>query len=92
MTHSARLANSYFGQWELYIVTEGHADDWPTHCFDRTSPIPTLGERTAALAALGYVAADGAVWEWTEMTDGDTDGVDLLASFDIRQVAAGEGR
>ncbi|WP_404958938.1 DUF6303 family protein [Streptomyces sp. 147326] len=86
MTQSARLANSYFGEWEIYIVTADPADDWPTHCFGRTSPIPTLAERTAALTGLGYEAADGAAWEWMELPNGDMDTVELLASFDVRLV------
>ncbi|MGW7457037.1 DUF6303 family protein [Streptomyces sp. NPDC054797] len=86
MTYSARLANSYFGEWELYIITEGHADDWPTHSFGRTSPTPTLAERTAALAGLGYEAEGGAAWEWMELANGDMDSVELLASYDVRPI------
>ncbi|MGY4392128.1 DUF6303 family protein [Streptomyces sp. TE12347] len=89
MTHSARLANSYFGEWETYVVTADPADDWPTHSFGRTSPIPTLAERTVALAGLGYEAADGAAWEWMEMDNDYTDAVEFRGSFDVRPVGEG---
>ncbi|MFE1415333.1 DUF6303 family protein [Streptomyces sp. NPDC058746] len=86
MTHGARLANSYFGEWEIYIVIEGHSDDWPLHSFGRTSPTPTLAERTAALAGLGYEAVDGAAWEWIEMDSADTDAVEFRGSFEVRPI------
>ncbi|WP_051892506.1 DUF6303 family protein [Streptomyces erythrochromogenes] len=84
MTYSAILANSYFGEWEIYIITEGHSDDWPLHSFGRTAPTPTLAERTAALAGLGYQAVDGAAWEWIEMDNNDTDAVEFRGSFEVR--------
>ncbi|MFF7300282.1 DUF6303 family protein [Streptomyces sp. NPDC008265] len=86
MTYSARLANSYFGEWEIYIAIEGHSDDWPLHSFGRTAPTPTLAERTAALAGLGYEAADGAAWEWIEMDNDDTDAVEFRGSFEVRPI------
>ncbi|MFJ8161180.1 DUF6303 family protein [Streptomyces sp. NPDC096136] len=92
MTYSARLANSCFGEWEIYIVTDGPAHNWPACDFRRTQPIPTLAERTAALADLGFGAADGAMWEWIEMDNGDTGDVALLAAFDVRPIAQGPER
>ncbi|KOY56331.1 DUF6303 family protein [Streptomyces sp. XY332] len=86
MTHSARLANSHFGEWEIYVVTDGPTLGWPACDFRRTQPIPTLAERTAALADLGYEAAAGAVWEWMEMDNGDTGDVALLAAFDVHPI------
>lgn len=86
MTHSARLANSQFGEWEIYVVTGTAAHDWPACDFRRTQPIPTLAERAAALADLGYEAAEGAVWEWMEMDNGDTGDVALLAAFDVCRI------
>ncbi|MFB6807449.1 DUF6303 family protein [Streptomyces sp. NPDC056387] len=83
MTHSARLTNSPFGEWELYVVTDGLCQGWPTYKFHRIQPIPTLDERTAAMARLGYEAADEARWEWLEMDNGDAGDVALLAAFDV---------
>ncbi|MFJ8211852.1 DUF6303 family protein [Streptomyces sp. NPDC096033] len=90
MTYSARLSNSSFGEWELYIVTDSPSQGWPACDFRRTQPLPTLTERTAALADLGYEAADGAVWEWTELDNGDTADVVLIASLDVRLITPGE--
>ncbi|MGW8504902.1 DUF6303 family protein [Streptomyces sp. CLCI03] len=86
MTYSARLANSYFGEWEIYIIVEGHADDWPVHSFGRTAPTPTLAERTAALAGLGYEATGGADWEWMELENDYTDAVEFRGSFEVRPI------
>ncbi|MEU0130786.1 DUF6303 family protein [Streptomyces sp. NPDC006289] len=36
---------------------------WPTF-----SPVPSIEERSAALASLGFTLADGAEWEWSEDT------------------------
>ncbi|WP_285526432.1 DUF6303 family protein [Streptomyces lavendulae] len=84
MTHSARLAHSPFGEWEIYVVTDGPSQCWPTYTFRRIQPIPTLAERNTALAHLGYEAADDdAVWEWMEMRDTAKADVRLLASLDV---------
>ncbi|WP_269854261.1 DUF6303 family protein [Streptomyces sp. RPT161] len=84
MKCSARLTNSFIGEWELYVVTDGTSLDWPEHSFERTAPVPTLQERTDALALLGYCAADDAVWEWQEIPSGVMDRVELLASLDVQ--------
>ncbi|MGW5332404.1 DUF6303 family protein [Streptomyces bauhiniae] len=84
MTHSARLTNSFAGEWELYVVTDGTSLDWPEHSFARTMPVPTLQERTDALALLGYSVAGGATWEWQEMPSGAMDRVELLAAVDVQ--------
>ncbi|MFF4493393.1 DUF6303 family protein [Streptomyces sp. NPDC001546] len=86
MTYSARLSNSSFGEWELYIVTDTASHEWPACDFRRSQPIPTLAERTAALADLGYEAADGAMWEWMELDTGARGDVVLIASLDVRRI------
>jgi hypothetical protein len=84
MTHSAHLTNSFSGEWELYVVTDGTSLKWPEHFFKRTAPVPTVQERTDALALLGYAVADGAAWEWGERPTGVTDRVKLLAAIEVR--------
>ncbi|MFG3001302.1 DUF6303 family protein [Streptomyces sp. NPDC048340] len=87
MNHSARLVNSPIGEWELYVVDDCPARCWPTYEFRRIEPVPTLAERTAALARLGYeVADDDAVWEWMEMRDTARADVRLLASLDVTPI------
>ncbi|RSS21771.1 DUF6303 family protein [Streptomyces sp. WAC08452] len=85
MTYGARLSNSFQGEWELYVVTDRMSLDWPEHSFGRTGPVPTVQERVDALAQLGYVLADGAVWEWQECSTGVMDRVELLASVDVQR-------
>ncbi|GGZ37913.1 MULTISPECIES: DUF6303 family protein [Streptomyces] len=85
MTYGARLSNSFHGEWELYVVTDRMSLDWPEHSFGRTGPVPTVQERVDALAQLGYVLADGAVWEWQECSTGVMDRVELLASVDVQR-------
>ncbi|MFZ4240722.1 DUF6303 family protein [Streptomyces murinus] len=86
MTHSARLTNSFIGEWEIYVVTSGVSLEWPDHPFERAMPIPTLQERADALAQLGYRVADNAVWEWQETPSGVMDRVELLASVDVEPI------
>ncbi|MFF9181780.1 DUF6303 family protein [Streptomyces misionensis] len=83
MKCSARLTNSFCGEWEVYVVTGGMSLDWPEHPFERTGPVPTLQERVEALALLGYRVADNAEWEWQELPSGVMDRVELLASVDV---------
>ncbi|MFF4754143.1 DUF6303 family protein [Streptomyces sp. NPDC002514] len=78
------MTNSFIGEWELYVVTDGTTLEWPEHSFERTAPVPTVQERADALALLGYAVPDGAVWEWQEIPDGAMDRVELLASVDVR--------
>ncbi|MEV2262514.1 DUF6303 family protein [Streptomyces anulatus] len=85
MTYGARLSNSFYGVWELYVVTGGISVDWPEHSFGQTGPVPTLQERTDALARLGFVLVDDAGWQWQEHPTGVTDHVHLLASANVRR-------
>ncbi|MFV2117058.1 DUF6303 family protein [Streptomyces sp. Act-28] len=86
MTHSARLTNSFAGEWELYVVTDTTSLTWPEHPFGRTGPVPTPAERADALALLGYAVVEGAEWEWQELPNGPMDRVELLAAVDVRQI------
>ncbi|KJY33323.1 hypothetical protein VR46_33685 [Streptomyces sp. NRRL S-444] len=73
----------------MYVATASPSPrDWPEHPFARTSPVPTLAERTAALAVLGYQVEDGQRWEWNELDDDDTGPVRLVASIKVRQIAS----
>ncbi|WP_406244317.1 DUF6303 family protein [Streptomyces anulatus] len=83
--YGARLSNSFSGEWELYVVTDGMSRDWPEHSFGRTGPVPTLQERADALAQLGYVLADSAGWQWQECPNGAMRRVHLLASASVRR-------
>ncbi|MFJ1613859.1 DUF6303 family protein [Streptomyces sp. NPDC088251] len=66
MLPQARMATGVAGTWALYILTDAPSLEWPTHEFGRVAPVPTAEERAQALAALGYMAEDGAEWEWRE--------------------------
>ncbi|WP_405543772.1 DUF6303 family protein [Streptomyces goshikiensis] len=89
MTYSARVADNYAGDWEIYVVTDSPSPrDWPEHDFARTSPVPTLTERTAALATLGYQVADGARWEWHELDTDDDEPARLLGMIDVVRIGA----
>lgn len=54
--------------WELYIALGGAVAEWPTHKWPISSrhEIPTVQERTQALARLGYQPAPDAQWQWDE--------------------------
>ncbi|BAG19720.1 MULTISPECIES: DUF6303 family protein [Streptomyces] len=85
MNYGARLSNSFLGEWELYVVTDGISLNWPEHSFGRTGPVPTVQERADALTALGFVLADDAGWEWQECPTGVMDRVELLASANVQR-------
>ncbi|WWM26125.1 DUF6303 family protein [Streptomyces sp. B21-104] len=89
--HTAQVSNRG-GRWCLYVVLMGvPVSQWPEHSFGRTVQVPTVDERSRALATLGFVFTDGAEWEWTEYSerpDDDTSPVRLLASA---QVCSREG-
>ncbi|MFF3487764.1 DUF6303 family protein [Streptomyces sp. NPDC002701] len=89
MTYSARLTNSFIGEWDLYVVTDGPSRNWPEHLFERTAPVPTVQERADALARLGYSIEQDATWEWQEIPTGVMDRVELLASVDVSPMGGG---
>ena len=77
--------------WRLYVVLYG-VPDWPTFRWERSGPVPTGAERRAALAALGYEVAPGAVWSWTEDSrdpDDDSTPVVLIAAVAVREQEGG---
>ncbi|WP_435232046.1 DUF6303 family protein [Streptomyces althioticus] len=77
--------------WRLYVVLYGETE-WPTFRWDRTRPVPTRAERRAALAALGYEVAPGAVWSWTEDSrdhGDDSTPVVLIAAIAVRDQNGG---
>ncbi|MFE3471261.1 DUF6303 family protein [Streptomyces bacillaris] len=83
--YGARLSNSFQGEWELYVVTDGISLEWPEHSFGRSGPVPTVQERVDVLARLGFVPTEGAEWEWQELPAGVMDRVELLASVDVQR-------
>ncbi|MET7366219.1 DUF6303 family protein [Streptomyces sp. NPDC005566] len=86
-TFTAQMSNRG-GRWRLYVVLmDVPVSQWPEHDFGPTPVVPTVGERSRVLAALGFVFTDGAEWEWTEYgkTNGDdASPVRLLASIRVR--------
>ncbi|MFB8124177.1 DUF6303 family protein [Streptomyces bacillaris] len=83
--YGARLSNSFQGEWELYVVTDGISLEWPEQSFGRSGPVPTVQERADALAQLGFILMDGAEWKWQELPAGVMDRVRLLASVNVRR-------
>ncbi|MEU3000769.1 DUF6303 family protein [Streptomyces sp. NPDC006995] len=60
----ARIVLDASGTWKLFVLTGYEPREWPVHGFHRAEPVPTVPERAAVLAALGYAARDGAEWKW----------------------------
>ncbi|MFB7953409.1 DUF6303 family protein [Streptomyces sp. NPDC056045] len=87
-TH-ARMATGVEGTWVLYVLSDAPWQEWPEFTFRRVVPIPTPEERTAALTSLGYVAVDGAGWEWREICTGVA--AHLFAAIPVRPAGPGEG-
>ncbi|WP_073951531.1 DUF6303 family protein [Streptomyces kebangsaanensis] len=74
------------GPWRLYVALLGAAE-WPTFRWERSGPVPTMAERRAVLAALGYDVAPGAEWSWVEDSrdpDDDRTPVVLIAAVAVR--------
>ncbi|MFE7236132.1 DUF6303 family protein [Streptomyces sp. NPDC057596] len=75
--------------WELYLVVYNSAEPWPAHAWpiSRRHKVPTIAERTEALAKLGYAPAPDSEWEWTEGTTpvyhGHPTAVSLFAGISI---------
>ncbi|MFZ4206814.1 DUF6303 family protein [Streptomyces griseoincarnatus] len=70
-------------RWELYIVVYNTTEMWPRHHWpvSRRHHLPTIAERTEALAHLGYAPAPGAEWEWQETDTPDYHGHPSEPSF-----------
>ncbi|MGX8276772.1 DUF6303 family protein [Streptomyces sp. PBSH9] len=60
----ARMVLDASGTWTLFVLTGYEPREWPVHGFNRAEPVPTVPEREAVLAALGYEARDGVGWKW----------------------------
>jgi hypothetical protein len=76
-------------RWVLVVVLMGvPSSQYPEHRWADGAPIPTPAQRRDALTAVGYQAAPGAEWQWTEMypdpDSGDPGPVELFAAVDVR--------
>lgn len=60
----ARMVVDYSGTWKLFVLIGYEPLEWPAYDFGRIAPLPSVAERVAVLAALGFTARDGAAWEW----------------------------
>ncbi|WP_405925471.1 DUF6303 family protein [Streptomyces sp. NBC_00035] len=77
--------------WELYLVVYNTTGQWPHHKWpaSRRHQIPTIAERTEALAKLGYAPAQAPAegWMWQEGETPDYHGhpaaVTVFAAIDI---------
>ncbi|WP_369043468.1 DUF6303 family protein [Streptomyces sp. Midd1] len=63
--------------WEVFLVVYNAPGPWPSRSWpaSRRHHIPTLEERTRALAKLGYQPAPHAAWEWQESTNDANDAI-----------------
>ncbi|MEV0962482.1 DUF6303 family protein [Streptomyces sp. NPDC059017] len=89
MAHTAQCANNG-GSWRLYVVLFGETE-WP-ECRWSSGQVPTVAERRAALAALGYEPLPHTEWRWIEdsaIPGDDSTAVLLIASTDVRELPAG---
>lgn len=73
---TSRTNRANRARWELYIVVYNTTDSWPAHQWPvaRRYQLPTITERTEALARLGYAPAPDAEWEWQETETPDDHG------------------
>ncbi|WP_107428628.1 DUF6303 family protein [Streptomyces kebangsaanensis] len=81
--------------WELYLVVFNSSDPWPAYTWpvSRRHQVPTVAERTEALAALGYAPAPDSEWEWQESDTppyhGHPTAVSLIAGISIVPLEGG---
>ncbi|MFB7179028.1 DUF6303 family protein [Streptomyces sp. NPDC056257] len=52
--------------WQVYVTQWGLVGEWPTFTWPTSAVIPTVEQRQAALAVLGFTLVEDAEWEWTE--------------------------
>lgn len=84
--------------WELYVPLSGRPSTvWPEHRWPAEQHlIPTVAERTQALARLGYEPVSGAEWIWHEVVTEEwhrhAPGVRLLGMLTVRPVPGSGGR
>lgn len=87
--NSGQLGNTNRAYWELYLVVYNTTEQWPAHAWpaSRRHQIPTIAERTKALAGLGYAPAPDREWDWCEGETPDFHGhpvtVYVFAGIDI---------
>ncbi|WOT34254.1 DUF6303 family protein [Streptomyces coeruleorubidus] len=74
--------------WQLFVVMIGRVDDWPVYTWPTSPQAPTVEERAAELALLGFALAEDAEWEWCESTTPEyhphPEQVELMAAAQIR--------
>ncbi|MEU3353797.1 DUF6303 family protein [Streptomyces sp. NPDC037389] len=93
----AKRKSEAAARWTLFIGLPGHVDDWPEHVWPacRRNFVPTLAERFDALTSLGWEAAPGTDWEWTEAPGATGHGhpvvADLTASVCVVPLMTSEG-
>ncbi|MER7664860.1 DUF6303 family protein [Streptomyces sp. NPDC096193] len=76
------------GGWRLYVARLDGQSHWPEQDLGRWAAVPTVQQRSRAVAALGYVLTDDTDWEWTEDSAilGDpSSAVVLIASATVRE-------
>ncbi|MBW8087778.1 hypothetical protein IGW14_06885 [Streptomyces hygroscopicus subsp. hygroscopicus] len=88
---SQRIGANGRSYWRIYVCLMGESH-WPEHVF-RGTKVPTLAQRSAALASLGYTVAlpqgAGGFWDWSEDSadcDDPSSAVTLIASVPVRPV------
>ncbi|MER6782722.1 MULTISPECIES: DUF6303 family protein [unclassified Streptomyces] len=77
--------------WRLYVVVLGSQAPWPTYTF-AGGAVPTVQERSQALASLGYAVTDGGEWSWgedQEQADDPASPVLLIAATDVAPAGRG---
>ena len=75
------------GRWCLYVILRGSVGEWPQRLFTKDGPVPTFTQRADTLAALGFEAVPGALWEWIEDSqdpDDPASPVVLIAAVRVR--------
>lgn len=90
MMPTAQMSSSG-GPWRLYVALMG-ATEWPDFRWERPTPVPTIAERRAVLASLGYEPVPGSEWSWIEDTatlGDDASPVLLIAAVDVRELTGG---
>ncbi|WP_330239470.1 DUF6303 family protein [Streptomyces sp. NBC_00525] len=79
------------GRWRLYVaVYGGLVSEWPEFVFDGAA-VPSVQDRSRALAVLGYTFTGDPVWDWIEdhvPGDDPAGPVRLIASVRVREVAS----
>jgi hypothetical protein len=83
------------GGWRLDVRVPGPVSGWPTTMFsDRGTTVPTVAERTAALAAVGYRPADPDAehigWSWIEVQESPDEAAYFIGVTPVRPLGASQ--